>query len=67
MKADAVLIFGTFFLILATGVCLAILLGQLRREKIQKLQKQGKRDGSKQSRPICYGIARVLHVTTPHG
>ena len=42
MSTNTVLIFGTCFLLLATGMCIAVLLGQLRREKIQKLYKQGK-------------------------
>ena len=41
-KALLWLIFGICFLLLATGVCFAVILGQLRREKIQKLHKQGK-------------------------
>jgi hypothetical protein len=43
MEADTLLILGMCYIVLAASVCLAILLGQLRREKLRKLQTQGKR------------------------
>jgi hypothetical protein len=43
MAVNTLLLLGTCYIVLAAGVCLALLIGQRRRAQLRKLQTQGKR------------------------